>query len=390
MGDEQGRKRVILAVDDAPENLDVIKSILVPEYTVKRAASGAVALKIAETQPPDLILLDIMMPDMDGYEVCRKLKEREATRDIPVIFVTAMSQTEDEALGLDMGAVDYIAKPLRPPILRARVRTHIAMADGIKQLAEQNKALIDAARLREDVEHITRHDLKGPLNVIIGTPQFLLMQDGFSNEQRELIKIIEDSGYRMLEMINRSLDIFKMENGIYEFKPERIDLLAVMRGVITELASAVAAKKLRLSLLVDGREAADTQQVEALAEPLLCHSMFSNLCKNAIEASPHGDRLSISFDPGPPIVVSIDNGGEVPETIRERFFEKFVTAGKREGTGLGTYSAMLIARTQKGSIALDTSVPGRTCLRVTLERASMLSQHVPSAERSKSPPGTGT
>ncbi|MBF0094856.1 MAG: hybrid sensor histidine kinase/response regulator [Alphaproteobacteria bacterium] len=369
MEDEQGRKGVILAVDDAPENLDVIKSILVPEYTVKRAASGSVALKIAETQPPDLILLDIMMPDMDGYEVCRKLKESKATRDIPVIFVTAMSQTEDEALGLDMGAVDYIAKPLRPPILRARVRTHIAMADGVRQLAEQNKALIDAARLREDVEHITRHDLKGPLNVIIGTPQFLLTQDGLSDKQRELIKIIEDSGYRMLEMINRSLDIFKMENGIYEFKPERIDLLAVMRGVITELASAVSAKKVHLSLLVDGRETADNQQVEALAEPLLCHSMFSNLCKNAIEASPHGDRLSISFDLGPAIVVSIDNGGEVPEAIRAHFFEKFVTAGKREGTGLGTYSAMLIARTQKGSIALDTSVPGRTCLRVTLSRS---------------------
>ncbi|MEO5375403.1 MAG: hybrid sensor histidine kinase/response regulator [Alphaproteobacteria bacterium] len=369
MGYDPKHKRTVLAVDDATENLDVIKSILVPDYTVKRANSGALALRIAETQPPDLILLDIMMPDMDGYEVCRELKAREATRDIPVIFVTAMSHTDDEAHGLDLGAVDYIAKPIRPPILRARVRNHIAMAEGVKQLAAQNRALIDAARLREDVEHITRHDLKGPLTVIIGAPQYLLMQDGLSDKQRETIKIIEESGYLMLGMINRSLDLFKMENGIYEFKPERVDLLAVMRRVMAELASVVSAKHLQTDIRVDRRAAEESDQVLALAEPLLCHSMFSNLCRNAIEASPHGDTLFIAFDRGAAIVTSIDNGGEIPPAIRDRFFEKFVTAGKKNGTGLGTYSAMLVARTQNGAIAVDTSVPGRTCLRVTLGAA---------------------
>ncbi|MBF0563360.1 MAG: hybrid sensor histidine kinase/response regulator [Alphaproteobacteria bacterium] len=362
---ETGRKRTILAVDDAPENLDVIKSILVPDYTVKRAASGAMALKIAESQPPDLILLDIMMPDMNGYEVCRKLKESGTTRDIPVIFVTAKDQTEDEALGLDMGAVDYIAKPIRPPILRARVHTHIVLADSIRQLADQNKALLDAARLREDVDHIMRHDLKGPLNVIIGAPQFLLMKNNLLDDQRDMIKIIEQSGYRMLDMINRSLDIFKMENGIYEFRPERVDLVAILHGVMAELASAVSAKQLQVHIQIDGQDVALNQRVDVKAEGLLCHSMFSNLCKNAIEASPPGDRLTIHFSRGPDIVTSIDNGGDVPEDIRPRFFDKFVTAGKRQGTGLGTYSAMLIARTQNGSITLDAAV-AKTAKRLVL------------------------
>lgn len=122
-------KQTILAVDDTPENLDVIKAILTPEYTVKAALNGKVALKIIENQPPDLILLDIMMPDMDGYEVCRRLKAHPETAKIPVIFVSAMADVQDEQRGFDVGAVDYITKPVQPAIVRARVQTHLALAD---------------------------------------------------------------------------------------------------------------------------------------------------------------------------------------------------------------------------------------------------------------------
>ncbi|MBF0561300.1 MAG: hybrid sensor histidine kinase/response regulator [Alphaproteobacteria bacterium] len=369
MEHEPGCKQTILVVDDAPENIDVIKSILVPDYTVKVATRGVLALKIAQSQPPDLVLLDVMMPDLDGYEVCRQLKTSEVTRDVPVIFVTVRDQTEDETRGLDLGAVDYISKPIRPPILRARIRTHIALAEARRRLALQNRALIDAARLREDVEHIMRHDLKSPLNIIIGAPQFLLMQSNFTNEQREYLNDILEAGQRMLSMINNSLDIFKIENGAYDFRPKRIDLLAVMQGVLAELRMAIANKHLQVTILVDDREPGETRRVEVMAEDLLCHSMLSNLCKNAVEASPQGDRITIRFECGPQVVLSIYNGGEVPENIRDRFFDKFVTAGKRDGTGLGTYSAMLIARTHHGSITLDTSTPGRTCLRVTLPAA---------------------
>jgi sigma-B regulation protein RsbU (phosphoserine phosphatase) len=131
---ESGEKPVVLAVDDTPENLDVVKGILANEYTVKAAINGQMALKIVEKSPPDLILLDIMMPGMSGYEVCEQLKANPATKDIPVIFLTAMEQTTDEAKGFALGAADYITKPVNPPILEARVKTHLALKRSMDQL----------------------------------------------------------------------------------------------------------------------------------------------------------------------------------------------------------------------------------------------------------------
>lgn len=127
-------KFTILAVDDTPENLDVVKAILAPKYTVKVAISGPVALKIVKKQPPDLILLDIRMQGMDGYEVCRALKADPGTREIPIIFLTAMDQITDEASGFDLGAADYITKPVNPRILEARVKTHLALKHSMDDL----------------------------------------------------------------------------------------------------------------------------------------------------------------------------------------------------------------------------------------------------------------
>ena len=121
-------KQTILTVDDAPENLTVLKGILSEDYIVKAAINGKIALKIAKTQPPDLILLDIMMPEMDGYEVCRYLKADPSTAKIPVIFVTAMTDVQNEQHGFDVGAIDYITKPVQPALVHARVQTHLALA----------------------------------------------------------------------------------------------------------------------------------------------------------------------------------------------------------------------------------------------------------------------
>lgn len=118
----------ILIVDDATENLDVLKRALMDEYIVRPAINGPVALRLALMEPqPDLILLDIMMPDMDGYEVCRLLKRDPRTQEIPIIFITAKSSVQDELEGLHMGAVDYITKPISPPIVKVRIKTHLAL-----------------------------------------------------------------------------------------------------------------------------------------------------------------------------------------------------------------------------------------------------------------------
>jgi sigma-B regulation protein RsbU (phosphoserine phosphatase) len=152
-------KPVVLAVDDTPENLDVVRGLLVPTYKVKVAINGATALKIAEKQPPDIILLDIMMPDMDGYEVCRRLKSNPATAAIPVIFLTAKDQTADEAEGFALGAADYIHKPVNPPILQARVKTHIALKKSMDDLNELSRALA-AAKQRMEIELNVGRDIQ--------------------------------------------------------------------------------------------------------------------------------------------------------------------------------------------------------------------------------------
>ncbi len=137
------KKSTILTVDDTVTNIEVVKGVLSDEYLVQAALSGEVALKIVSKRKPDLILLDVMMPEMDGYEVCKRLKENDETKDIPVIFLTAKSQEEDETKGLSLGAVDYITKPISPPILKERVKNHLLLKASRDMLAKQNEVLED-------------------------------------------------------------------------------------------------------------------------------------------------------------------------------------------------------------------------------------------------------
>ena len=132
----------VLVVDDTPENLTLMGALLRDHFMVKVANNGEKALKIALSgTPPDLVLLDIMMPGMDGYQVLKRIKALPETRDIPVIFLTALDSTRDEEMGLDAGAVDYITKPIRPSILMARVRTHLELKEARDLLGNQNETL---------------------------------------------------------------------------------------------------------------------------------------------------------------------------------------------------------------------------------------------------------
>lgn len=149
---QQVKQPIILIVDDVSENLDVLRGALESEYRVRPAPNGQIALRAANVSPhPDLVLLDIMMPEMDGYEVCRRLKAKEETRDIPVIFVTAKKEEDDELDGLNLGAVDYITKPISIPILKARIKTHLALQSANKNLEKHNQNLITERELIEDI-----------------------------------------------------------------------------------------------------------------------------------------------------------------------------------------------------------------------------------------------
>ncbi len=147
----QAPRATLLVVDDTPANLSLMAGLLHDDYRVRLASSGARALEMALAAPPDLVLLDVMMPGMDGYEVCRRLKQDERTRHVPVIFVTSMSQPEDETRGFDCGAADFVHKPISPPIVRARVRTHLQLKAAHDAMRRRNAGLQDelAERLSE-------------------------------------------------------------------------------------------------------------------------------------------------------------------------------------------------------------------------------------------------
>jgi len=157
MAEEQQK---ILVVDDERLNINVLVDLLKPDYKMMAAKNGEQALKAVKiANPPDLILLDIMMPEMDGYEVCRRLKADEATRDIPVIFVTAMGETSDETKGLEVGAVDYLTKPISPPIVQARVKTHLALRRNMADL-QQAYGIIEAQKERMEEELNVGRDIQ--------------------------------------------------------------------------------------------------------------------------------------------------------------------------------------------------------------------------------------
>jgi putative two-component system response regulator len=155
MGSDMTDKRIVLVVDDTPDNIDVLSGVLKDEFRVKAAVNGERALKIAQTSPqPDMILLDVMMPGMDGYEVCQALKANPVTSRIPVIFVTAKNQQEDETRGLALGAVDYITKPISPAIVLARVHTHLNLYD--QNLALERKVADRTRELRDTRYEVIR------------------------------------------------------------------------------------------------------------------------------------------------------------------------------------------------------------------------------------------
>ncbi len=386
MVDEQNRPSV-LVVDDSPENIDILKALLSSEYKVRAANRGLRALELAQgPNPPDLILLDVTMPDLNGYEVCSRLKADPRSAAIPVIFVTARREVSDEARGFESGAVDFISKPIRPPVVLARVRTHLRLRQIQTELEAQKSALEEAARLRDDVERITRHDLKGPLNNIIAVPRYLVTAYDFTPVDRELLLGVERSGHKMLNLINRSLDLYKMETGTYTFIPQAFDLVPVLLSTLEELALSPLLDKRRWRLLLDGAPWRAGMEFWVMGEEMLCYPMFSNLLLNAFEASPQGGEVVLALqNQGTEVSVSITNPGAVPEALKAVLFDKYVTSGKSSGTGLGAYSAKLCAETQRGSIAVTTPGGSHTCIEVRLPKTATITLEELQAQFAPSP-----
>jgi len=219
--------------------------------------------------------------------------------------------------------------------------------------------------LREDIERIVRHDLKGPLSSLLMTPTVLRQEGPVNDRQEVILKELERSAQRLLTMIDRSLDLYKMETGVYQLAPETLDLAALVRNALED-ARLAARPSCRWTLLVDGLPD-DGRAFAIRGEERLLRTLLDNLARNAFEASPEDAAVVAALFRRPgSVVLEIANQGEIPKEIRDRLFEKYATAGKLHGTGLGAYSARLVAQAHGGTIEADSSKPGRTTVRVTL------------------------
>ena len=360
--------QTILLVDDTQDNLLMLSQLLKGEYRVRVSSSGAKALKICQSDdPPDLVLLDIMMPDMDGFEVAQHMREHPVSETIPIMFITAMSHDDARLKGFELGAVDFISKPVNPDILKPRVRNFMHYVKLSKQLQDDFEGMLESARLKENALLISRHDMKEPLTVMLELIQSLANDSMLTFRQVSQLRLIEEAALKVIDMVNPTSELLKIEAGQYSLNAKAVNLGEILCCNADIFRAAFAEKK--LTIAVDTDEAVDTKSALALGEVMLCQSLLHNLIKNACEAAPQSSRISLTLFDESPLRVTIRNVGVVPVMIRERFFDKFVTCGKPGASGLGSYSAKLLTQVQKGTLALDISdQQNLTTLILTLPR----------------------
>lgn len=348
-------RQQILVVDDVPQNIDVLANILSPTYQVKAALNGERALAIARSNPsPDLVLLDIAMPGMDGYEVCHRLKEQENTREIPVIFVSALSDEKDETHGLALGAVDYIAKPVSPPIVAARVANHLLIHNQKRRIESALAELQKLEQLKDDLAHMIIHDMRSPLTVIILGLECIkqIMPSGIDDKN---LKFALGEAEKLNQMVEALLDVSRLESGKMPLHPVRHDLLKVAQDAVSANLGLAEAQMVRLSLKGDSSVAEFDEK--------LVYRVFANLIGNAIKFSPEKSGIEIhvrSLAGGVSASVS-DFGPGISEEYRQRIFEKFSQIEARQNneqhsTGLGLTFCKLAVEAHGGRIGVKSEV----------------------------------
>lgn len=332
----------ILIVDDMPANLLLLERTLSGRgYIVKPVPCGKLALQTARAEPPDLILLDIAMPEMDGYEVCTQLKADAALKNIPVIFISAMDQTIDKVKAFNVGGVDYVTKPFQLEEVHARVRTHL-------QLHRLEK-------LRDDLTHMVVHDLRNPLTIIFGFLDFLEVDKDqkLSASNKSLVTLARRSAEELLDMIGSILDVSKMGAGEMKVQGELCDLDALIRTVLATNQPFPG----ECTVTLDAWEAPHT----VTADIGLIRRVLQNLLSNALNFTPPGSDVHISVAPSDNeirITVTDQGPGIAPE-YHERIFEKFgqvENCEHRLGTGLGLTFCKMAIESHGGRIGVESEV----------------------------------
>ena len=355
----------IMVVEDCEPDIDALVACLSGNYHVRVATDGPSALRSIRQDVPDMVLLDILMPGMDGFEVCRQIREDAMLRDVPVLFVTALTEVVDETRGLELGAVDYITKPFNFAVIRAKVKTHLELAMARKELVYQNQILKENLELREQVEQICRHDLKTPIQVVLGAAQIIKHNSSLDRDAQEnLVQEQINACFTMIDMLDRTMMLYKMEQDACPLNVTSVDIMPVFNRIFMAFSKRMAKRNIQSIISINNTRAPSFLSYAISCDEMLFYIMMTNLFKNALDASPDGGIIDIRIDDRGTdhIKIDITNQGLVPEQIRDRFFEKFVTYGKSRGTGIGTYSAMLTAKLHKGSINFRLSERDNTTL----------------------------
>jgi len=363
---DQDLQSSVLIVDDIAENLQVLGNILNElDIEFSYATSGKEALEAVSFNKPDLILLDVNMPEMTGFEVCEILKKNPDTRDIPVIFLTAKTEPEDVIKGLTVGGIDYVTKPFNTKELTARVNSHLELSISRRIITAQkdelhklNIQLEETIASKDKFFSIIAHDLKSPFNTLIGFSDLLLktFDDREPEEIKKLLKHINDSSLLGFNLLNNLLEWSRSQTGKIKYEPVLFDFAQLVDEVI-DLHSGTAEKK---KIKLDGSGLAIG---EVNADRKMIYTVLRNLVSNALKFTQPGGEIRISGkDMGNEFEISVsDSGVGIPANKLDKLFsisENISTQGtdNETGTGLGLLLCKEFVEKNGGKIRVQSAV----------------------------------
>lgn len=354
----------ILVVDDSPDNLFLIKTVLEGEgYSVTTADNGINALAELEKSPYDLVLLDLMMPGMDGYEVTKHIREDTQFQTyIPILLITAHN-APNVAKGLDLGADDFIRKPVTIDELLARVRSLLRLKRSIDERDE-------IARQRQDFVSRLTHDLRTPL--VAADRMLMLLQQGalgtLSPQMQEVITIMARSNVNLLSMVNTLLEVYRFEAGRKSLIFQEVDVIQLLQEVVGELKPLAAEK----ALCINFDTSQETTTTIIMGDRLEIHRLFTNLIGNAIKFTESGSvSIKVNTEEGSNEnylnTAVADTGIGIPPEEQASLFERFRPGShKTSGSGLGLYLSRLIVEAHHGNIQVNSQVGKGSVFIVTL------------------------